>query len=261
MNTNTFSFSRMMMLFKKDYEENLKSYLWNIATMLGILLIAYLYFLHDAPERMTQDNLTRKGLSFLFWGLFIYGIISASAAMGNLKNKQSRLAIMMLPATPLEKYLYRWIFFTLIPLLSYILFAFAADYIRMFLFSIIYPDSAIVPINWGQIVANNGEWHLTQNFSYFAIFVSLYFFIQSLFVLGSSLWPRNSFFKTALAILALYVVFFHVFTATVSLTGFSGNVYFGGDFVKFLVLTLLILFTLFNWTLAYFRFKESEINN
>ena len=115
----------------------------------------------------------------------------------------------MVPATPFEKF-----FFSLAGINHRILVVFLiafklADYTRVSIYSLIYPDAkgAILPVNLGYLVGSGKRWFLF-NETYELIFVlSIYCFIQSLFVLGSSVWPKNSFLKTFVAVTIIVLIY------------------------------------------------------
>lgn len=99
-----------------------------------------------------------------------------------------------------------------------------ADYTRVSIYSLIYPDAkgAILPVNLGYLVGSGKRWFLF-NETYELIFVlSIYCFIQSLFVLGSSVWPKNSFLKTFVAVTIIVLIYVVVGIAV-------GNMLFNGS--------------------------------
>ena len=200
---------------------------------------------------------------------FAFGCLSASLLMEKMKNKTSRLSALMVPATPFEKFFSRWLVSTIVFLVVFLIAFKLADYTRVSIYSLIYPDAkgAILPVNLGYLVGSGKRWFLF-NETYELIFVlSIYCFIQSLFVLGSSVWPKNSFLKTFVAVTIIVLIYVVVGIAV-------GNMLFNGSHNRdcsyiFSSITeqqafnlasiAFVLFALVNCTLAYFRFKESEI--
>ena len=90
--------------------------------------------------------------------------------------------------------------------------------------------------------------------------------VQSLFVLGSSIWPKNSFLKTFASGTIIGMVYFAVGALVSKVLLESGRYYSGGvleskETTLWIVIVAGIFFALVNWVLAYFRFKESEIIN
>ena len=102
----------------------------------------------------------------------------------------------------------------------------------------------------------------------FGAVIAGYFFVQSLFVLGSTIWPKNSFLKTFASGTIIWIVYFlvGVFMSKMLLQSnkhysFPDNIIMSDEAMWGLLIAVSIFFTLFNWILAYFRFKESEIIN
>ena len=143
-----------------------------------------------------------------------------------------------------------------------------ADYTRFAVYSLAYPEKDfITPVDLSHLVGDEKYYTLCRRGLEFGALISGYFFVQSLFVLGSSIWPKNSFLKTFASGTIIGIVYFLV-AALVSrglLEGsnkhYSGGVLESQEVVMWIVIGVGIFFALVNWTLAYFRFKESEIIN
>ena len=97
------------------------------------------------------------------------------------------------------------------------------------------------------------------------LFVSAYFAVQSFFLLGSVIWPRNSLVKTFAAGVCIIIVYTLIAAALMKVflpdNFYMANPGIPNETMLTLISTGLCLFALFNWVLAYFRFKESEIIN
>ena len=110
------------------------------------------------------------------------------------------------------------------------------------------------------------DWYLFHKTYELTLVLSIYCFVQSLFVLGSSVWPKNSFLKTfvSVTIIVLIYVLVGMLVGDMLFSGSSKD--YGYIFssitkeqVTVMVTVGFMLFAFVNWTLAYFRFKESEI--
>ena len=143
-----------------------------------------------------------------------------------------------------------------------------ADYTRVLVYSLIYPDvkEVILPVNLGDLVGSGKRWYLFHKTYELTLVLSIYCFVQSLFVLGSSVWPKNSFLKTfvSVTIIVLIYVLVGMLVGDMLFSGSSKD--YGYIFssitkeqVTVMVTVGFMLFAFVNWTLAYFRFKESEI--
>ena len=273
-----FSLPRFMNLCRKEMVESWRSNVLRMVLMYGVMAVVLVwngytqYNYHDSVYFIRHAN-TDPAWGFILmaflWFLFVFGCLSASLVMEKMKNKTSRLSALMVPATPFEKFFSRWLVSTIVFLVVFLIAFKLADYTRVSIYSLIYPDAkgAILPVNLGYLVGSGKRWFLF-NETYELIFVlSIYCFIQSLFVLGSSVWPKNSFLKTFVAVTIIVLIYVVVGIAV-------GNMLFNGSHNRdcsyiFSSITeqqafnlasiAFVLFALVNCTLAYFRFKESEI--
>ena len=124
----------------------------------------------------------------------------------------------------------------------------------------IYPEIDLIAITrpYAEIAALNDEMPLD-------FIVSLYFFWQSIFVLGSSLWPKHSFLKTFTAFTILGTAFSALFAGLMTELDRPGYVYrlplLTEDEWFFIFACCVMLVTFFFWWLAYKRFKEMEVVN
>ena len=273
-----FSLPRFMNLCRKEMVESWRSNVLRMVLMYGVMAVVLVwngytqYNYHDSVYFIRHAN-TDPAWGFILmaflWFLFVFGCLSASLVMEKMKNKTSRLSTLMTPSTPFEKFFSRWLISTIVFLVVFLIAFKLADYTRVSIYSLIYPDAkgAILPVNLGYLVGSGKRWFLF-NETYELIFVlSIYCFIQSLFVLGSSVWPKNSFLKTFVAVTIIVLIYVVVGIAV-------GNMLFNGSHNRdcsyiFSSITeqqafnlasiAFVLFALVNCTLAYFRFKESEI--
>ena len=112
-------------------------------------------------------------------------------------------------------------------------------------YSLVYPENnaiAITPLS--HLFGENTDYYTVFKHTHtFVLMIASYFFCQSCFVLGSSVWPKNSFIKTFSAGMIIFIAYVLIVVGFACLSAIA------------------VLFTLTNWTLAYFRFKESEIIN
>ena len=273
-----FSLPRFINLCRKEMVENWKSNVLRMVLMYGVMAVVmvwngyFKYRYHNTAYFIRHANADPAWefilISFLCF-LFAFGCLSASLLMEKMKNKTSRLSALMVPATPFEKFFSRWLVSTIVFLVVFLIAFKLADYTRVSIYSLIYPEvkEVILPVNLGDLVGSGKRWFLF-NETYELIFVlSIYCFIQSLFVLGSSVWPKNSFLKTFVAVTIIVLIYVVVGIAV-------GNMLFNGSHNRdcsyiFSSITeqqafnlasiAFVLFALVNCTLAYFRFKESEI--
>jgi hypothetical protein len=266
-----FSFPRFANYFKKVLVEDRKRLLQRIITVFGLLVVfgaiisdsCYQHYMEALKIGIVRSEIDPAidGLMPLFvFGLFIGCALSASFIMEPMSSKTSRIYALMLPATSFEKYFVRWFIYTIGYLVVYYLLFLLVDVMRVCVFSVIYPEIDIITfINpYAEIVALRDEVPL-------GFVVSLYLLLQSIFVLGSSLWPKYAFLKTFTAYTILGMAFSAFFAGLMNLFNRPGNSYIMpelSDDTLFLIATCgVMMVTLFFWWLAYKRFKEMEVVN
>lgn len=266
-----FSWHRFVNVCRKEMVEGWKANLLRVILMYGMLAIVLVWnaYIEYSPYD-TAEGIARGVWSFgvfaFIWGIVIMGCLSASFTMERMKTKTNRMSMLMTPATMFEKFFARWLVFTFGFLLVYLIAYKLADWTRVLLFMVQYPE--VGPVSQVPLYAcltGNEPSVLSSAFDEgrsISTGLSGYFLLQSCFVLGSSIWPRNAFLKTFTAGVCIVIVYTLVGGMLVKLL-FTGRGYstISEETVKSLVTLFFILMTLFNWVMAYFRFKESEIIN
>lgn len=266
-----FSFPRFANYFKKVLVEDRKRLLQRIITVFGLLVVfgaiisdsCYQHYMEALKMGIVRNEIDPAidGLMPLFvFGLFIGCALSASFIMEPMSSKTGRIYALMLPATSFEKYFVRWFIYTIGYLVVYYLLFLLVDVMRVCVFSVIYPEIDIITFlnPYAEIVAlrDDAPW---------GFIVSLYLLLQSIFVLGSSLWPKYAFLKTFTAYTILGMAFSAFFAGIMNLFDRPGNSYIMpelSDDTLFLIATCgVMMVTLFFWWLAYKRFKEMEVVN
>ena len=266
-----FSFPRFANYFKKVLVEDRKRLLQRIITVFGLLVVfgaiisdsCYLHYMEALKIGIVRSEIDPAidGLMPLFvFGLFIGCALSASFIMEPMSSKTSRIYALMLPATSFEKYFVRWFIYTIGYLVVYYFLFLLVDVMRVCVFSVVYPEIDIITFlnPYAEIVALRDDAPL-------GFIVSLYLLLQSIFVLGSSLWPKYAFLKTFTAYTILGMAFSAFFAGIMNLFDRPGNSYIMpelSDDTLFLIATCgVMMVTLFFWWLAYKRFKEMEVVN
>ena len=263
-----FDMHRFMNLCRKEMVESWKVNLLRTVMIYGVLTIAFLwngylqYSRIAEGTQLTTDPLWRFELNFFLFGIVAWGCVSASFLMERMKTKTSRVAVLMTPATMFEKYISRWLVYTFCFVIVFLIAFKLADWTRVLVYTLSYPDvKGIASLSLLPLIQGAEDYHPTTIECLLAFCAFL--FIQSCFVLGSTVWPKNAFIKTFAVCIGIIVVYSLV-------AGGMAKALFVGNHVEPLVdddqmaicsTILLALGALFNWTLGYFRFKESEIIN
>lgn len=270
-----FSLPRFMNLCRKEMVENWRSNVLRMVLMYGVMAVVMVWNGYFEYRYWHSGQIEDPAWTFLLvvfiWSLRGFGCLSASFTMEKMKTKTSRTSMLMVPATPFEKFFSRWFVFTVVFLVIFLISYKLADYTRFIIYSLAYPEEKdfIIPVDLSHLVGERKTYYtLCRTGLQFGALLSAYFFVQSLFVLGSSIWPKNSFLKTFASGTVIAIVYFllAVFMSKMFLENgnyYSENVFTGmsEDTAMSIMIVVGIFFTLMNWTLAYLRFKESEIVN
>lgn len=270
-----FSLPRFMNLCRKEMVENWRSNVLRMVLMYGVMAVVMVWNGYFEYRYWHSGQIEDPAWTFLLvvfiWSLWGFGCLSASFTMEKMKTKTSRTSMLMVPATPFEKFFSRWFVFTVVFLVIFLISYKLADYTRFIIYSLAYPEEKdfIIPVDLSHLVGERKTYYtLCRTGLQFGALLSAYFFVQSLFVLGSSIWPKNSFLKTFASGTGIAIVYFllAVFMSKMFLENgnyYSENVFTGmsEDTAMSIMIVVGIFFTLMNWTLAYLRFKESEIVN
>ena len=270
-----FSLPRFMNLCRKEMVENWRSNVLRMVLMYGVMAVVMVWNGYFEYRYWHSGQIEDPAWTFLLvvfiWSLWGFGCLSASFTMEKMKTKTSRTSMLMVPATPFEKFFSRWFVFTVVFLVIFLISYKLADYTRFIIYSLAYPEEKdfIIPVDLSHLVGERKTYYtLCRTGLQFGALLSAYFFVQSLFVLGSSIWPKNSFLKTFASGTVIAIVYFllAVFMSKMFLENgnyYSENVFTGmsEDTAMSMMIVVGIFFTLMNWTLAYLRFKESEIVN
>jgi len=167
----------------------------NLIFIFGILFTIFIKKIFIASSIMITNSINLN--FYLIISLFI-GCIMASNSFKHLHQEEKATQFFMVPVTIFEKFLSIWLYYFFFYLLLSILFTIIAFLVNnIFIFAFLrrtYPLDAILSL-----------------FNYKII--SSYFFITSIFMLGSTYFKKNSFLLTILTILAIFFAFFLIYTS------------------------------------------------
>ena len=280
---NIFNIRRFGLVFRKDFLENWKRYTLLFLTMLGVITIintanslSYYYDVHNMPEIEHYNYLNKRLLiySSLMFGMF--GLLFASIFMSPMNSKTKRISYLVNPASNFEKYFSRWVIITIGYIISFIAAFWIADILRVGICSARFPELEITFLDLTKLISSNDEGHSEYAFyrPVFIISTSMYLLLQSLFILGSSFWEKATFIKTFTTVVLIILSFVLICRWTILL--FYGDIDSFGNVLESFTYTfdkrdineehaivfvscVISFFTISNWTLTFFRFRESEI--
>jgi hypothetical protein len=277
---NFFNVKRFGLVLKKDFLENWKRYLLYFIVLFGIMALIMIFTANDAYRamliygRFPHPGLNTQLLQIASFSFLAGGLLFASTAMDTMKRKTQRVSYLILPASNFEKYFSRWLIVMIGYIIAFFIALWLADFMRVLVCSMRYPTLEINALDMGEIIKTVGgnPDSLDRNKSIFAICISLYLLFQSIFVLGTLFWEKLSFIKT-FAVSSLVVTGFILICRWAVLSFYPGDFDQLGNVLNsfridekitesqaytIFIVTLLV-FTLANWIISYFRFKESEI--
>ena len=267
MNTNDiFSLKRFALYFKKTFTEDRRKYLLQMAAVAAgcIFVILFIAFTDSGRYQHYNEYIAHyyQGTEFLdFYIMFFIGTIAlfASNMFSNLNDKTKRIATLTSPASTLEKYMTRWILYVFIPIIMGVVICVCSELIRCGVMSAIYddPNNIIHPIGTNIILGDNPPYSNPV-----PTVMAMGILAQSLFVLGSAIWPKISGIKTIAAV-AILIFAYAMFGYGLSELFLSDGSYYPN------ILTLeqsvnlgfatIAAGILTNYVIAYYRFKEQEI--
>ena len=217
------------------------------------------------------DEASANCLSIFVFGFPITLIICASCMFESMSTKQKKIATLMAPATQFEKYLTRFFTYIILPIFIYIAGCLIAESLRFITFSIFYPVGDIIRfMDYSDIIK---DMLIKDNMLFHTIVLYLLSSIAqaSIYALGSSIWPRLALLKT----FAAQCIISFIGIVTLMIAAISGaveksaktigaiaqNLSLDIEFTTFMWLLhiSLLIFISINFSIAYFRFKESEI--
>ncbi len=256
---NSFSFSRLWLLIKKQWFDNARLYLLSWLALVGVLsLVFFCWAFFNTGNRYDAED------SFVIFLLFLFpvGFIFANTTFQALGNKAKGTDWLMVPATLSEK---------LLTGIVYALVIFPVLYTGIFV---------VIQLITFFLITLNPHNNLSQVRDFWSdLKIAAMFFIplQAAFLLGSVFFQRYTFVKTVLAIMiigAVYALIIHFLTRSL----FSGHLHFNslfsvrtweGDDSKIYSLTKWVT-EVSEWVLkyiwtpvllvaTYFRLKEKEL--
>ncbi|MDR0393677.1 MAG: hypothetical protein LBH77_00815 [Tannerella sp.] len=279
---NIFNFKRFGLVLRKDLMENYNRYMLLFLTMLGIMTIVLTWQSWDYYSAIKRNgssyvNLNIVLLSYLSIMFGTFGLIFASTFMSPMNSRIKRATFLVSPSSNFEKFLSRWIIITIGYIAAFFATLWIAETLCVGICSARFPDLEIKFLDLTRLTSMGNDWENSEYLfeeDLFMIIISLYFLFQSIFILGSTFWEKAGFIKTftvgTVIILAFIqlcrwtILFFyedfsnftnvlHSFEST-----HKGRAGLGQIFTPAITLVILV-FTLTNWILAFFRLRESEV--
>ena len=285
--SDNISFTRISQLLKKEFFEKRKVLILRSIILIAILTSATLFIgvsnnyhyeniteeidnspsgkytpiayecYHDYNLQINgvpTDHAINDSIIFFLFAFPITMALSASFAFEGMSSKRKKISFLMTPATTLEKYISQFIIYIFGTSIIFI--------IRFLIFSAIYPGYGIIQMIPSQYIV---ELLFDSNFyNTFAdnpanLYLLITMFSTSLFFLGSTIWPRFSFVKTFGALSAIFFSNLLLAMSILAKDPLFELIFDDATTAITIVLLALAIASIFCFTLAYYRLKESEI--
>lgn len=263
MNANeSFSFSRVGWLLKRDFAENWQYNLNIVLAMSLAFLLPYLYNMemHNAPWfgfsdgslESYIDGYTVGFVMVIYFALYYF----ASQIMRNMRTKEQRLSYLMLPATSLEKFVSRALYVTLGIFLMMLLASLLSEvvhYVLRPLFEL--PDNLKVCV-WPRIWVDIFSDIITPLVWLHALFT------HSLYILGGNYFRKHAFLKTCGLMLLVNIIIGYIAIQTyhpevVERNGLFLHVH--KEAASWGVRIFALCWVVFNWWLSYKLFTRQQV--
>lgn len=197
--------------------------------------------------------------------MILFGTVGASMIFSDLKQKEQRIDHIMVPASESSKFIIRWIF--AVPVLFALLIAafYVGDWSRMLAFMVTdanhadYPNYFHSPNPWSFWSLGYG---MRDNFGpiVFCMAIGSYFMNQSFYFLGAVMWPKFSFGKTLVAVLALQMLFGLI--QSIFFKHFGLTIIYDESramSIMWSIFGVMVLLTIVCYVLAYIRYRRTQV--
>lgn len=272
MNNDKFSLSRTFDLIRLYIIENRKFLLICAAAVIGILICVALSIASDVSY-LREYSMYRPDLdpaipylvpSYIIIG-YIFAALGASFMFSELKSKQGRIRTLMIPANSSEKLISRMLVYVVLYTVFYLAAIFIAELCReLYLMT----KTTVAPVTPLYAVFSNKAALSYLTTDKYPVLLPCIFFVgvyavQSLFVLGSTLWYKYTSVKT----FALFFALFFLYAVSVFTLGsylseekiYPDLDHFMSNYFGYVFLCFEIIVCLFCWGMAWWRLRETDV--
>lgn len=247
--SQTFDFKRFCLNLKLDLCTEGRAWLGRLLMMTGFITIFLCLFVHDSPSSADDAS------AVFYVCALAFGALGGSMFMSNMSTNGLRLNTLMSPASQFEKFLTRWTICILgVTVCFFVSFA-IADLIRVgFMSAFVWEPG---DVSW--VGPFNAMMAIEHWYYLWLPLISL----QATYVLGSTVWPKDSFRKTFAAQIIIGIVCGVIFSIVMNWL-IRNYIFIGFDHGFFenevtVACWSVVAWTLFCYVVAWFRFRESEI--
>lgn len=249
MQSDIFDFPRFGHLVARDWRLNRNRYLLYTSAVLAILVINSLFVMISYSQLEPSFRINQFVINIKII-MFVSGCLWASSAFSDMSTRSRRAVTLTFPASITERFILQFI--TTVP--AFIVVFAIGMWIAGAVYSLTEETGDI------SVIIRESEGGIYN----FIQVVNWFLFAQSLFFLGATLWHRLSAVKTfafASIIIVIYAIISSYTCDIVNLT--TQSKFFTTretvHHIKMVIFVLFITGTLFNYAVAYIKFRESDI--
>ena len=249
---------RLVNLLRLDFSENMKSLLWASVAMLLVYLFFFWWahnigvpldyshglYSQEPLEMVTKAQCEAVG-NFGALAMYFCFLLTANRLYRMEQKKQQRIALLMLPATNLEKFLSRWLYMFAFSAVVGILTFIVADALHMlWLSSAGRPVYAATKYFFG-IWPSDAKWKILAVNTYAGLIA-----IHSIYLFGGIFFRRYHFAMTSLCFVFLSGIIKNIFDAIESFIKYP-DTFTSPDKLKMYYMFICVVFILgiilFTW--------------
>lgn len=279
-----YSSSRFLSYFKLYTRENSRRILMLYAfvvilPIVAVLILSYLSEAYRYEAYRHIDRMWKTELLTFDFLLILMGAYFGSLFYSGLSEKGKRISFLMTPASSFEKFLTMFAIYVVGFMALFFVSNFLADITRVAVYSSTAHENGafidFIPLKYlltqslseemkDTIDVQNTEFYYQMAFLVNSAVFGIFFFLQAFFVLGSSVWPKNSFIKTFMTGTVIFFVSLFLFFLGMH-TFFDWDKGIDWRFGEetpttfgFLIAGTAAVFSLACWIISYIRFREWE---
>lgn len=248
-----FNFRRINLLFRKEWEEKRWYYLATLLVYYSCTTILFIWTsLTTISEHLDYPAGCIQGQenNCFFIIMLLSLLVAASrgtAFFSDCNDKRGSTGFLTLPASIQEKFFVKWLYTVPLTFCAFLICVLLADYTRVFICSQIYPEVDICqPLQWNTDEHNFYSWTL------------LLLFLQSIFMLGSTMWKKNAFVRTGALLMALMTIYIMTAGSIIEVM-VTDDYYLNYSFANFMYSLILWIIIIAFWILTYYRVKETDV--
>ncbi len=263
----SFSWERFKALIKADLAVNKSNYIklsvgafgFFIALAILISIIAIIdinSFKESGFESIIKEKQSSFGSAYLMISVWIFSIgltVLGSLTFNNLSSKIKRISSFMIPASRAEKFILRVMAYLVVGTIT----LFLGFLIGMAICQIGFGGGSIIFEDIKDFFKSDNSGTIVSAFILWALLGC------SLYALGSALWPKLSWIKTWVVLMAVEWIgaIFMIFLSSADISWFTFFQFWDMhiSLLKWIGLSLLALLNIACWVFAWIRYRNTQI--